>query len=132
MLVNPIAAPASTPVDAGARVVAPVSALASASRVGAADDATAQGHRQDSGAKDPPARDREALQAAADALNQHYMLRRAELHFHVDEESHRLVVTVLDARDGTLIRQLPSEEALRLAQALQRELEAPALLKQTA
>jgi flagellar protein FlaG len=129
MLVNPIAASVSTPVDAGARVVAPVNA---SRRVGAVDDGNAQQQRQETGAKEPSAADREALQAAADQLNEHYMLRKAELHFHVDEDSHRLVVTILDARDGTLIRQLPSEEALRLAQALQQELEAPALLKQTA
>jgi flagellar protein FlaG len=58
------------------------------------------------------------------------LLRRAELHFHVDEESRRLVVTVTDSRDGTVIRQVPSEEALRLAQALQNE--TPQLFKQTA
>ncbi|WP_428312317.1 flagellar protein FlaG [Hydrocarboniphaga sp.] len=129
MLVNPIAAPASTPVDAGARVVAPVAAT---HKVGAIDDGSAQQQRQESGAREPSAADRETLQAAADTLNEHYMLRKAELHFHVDDESHRLVVTILDARDGTLIRQLPSEEALRLAQALQHELKEPALLRQTA
>jgi flagellar protein FlaG len=127
MLVNSIAASTSTPVDAGARVVAPVAAT---HRVGAVDDGATPQTRQDSGAGEPSKAEREALQKAADQLNEHYVLPRAELHFHVDEDSKRLVVTVLDARDGTLIRQLPSEEALRLAQALHSE--EPQLLKQTA
>ncbi|WP_299694861.1 flagellar protein FlaG [Hydrocarboniphaga sp.] len=109
--------------------MAPVNA---ANRVAAIDDGSAQKQRQETDVKKPSTAERKALQAAADQLNEHYMLRHAELHFHVDEESKRLVVTILDARDGTLIRQLPSEEALRLARALQNENETPALLKQIA
>ena len=126
MLVNPISASASTPVDAGARVVPAVNPL---TRV-AATDGDAARQRQETDASGPNQADRDAVQKAAESLNEHMLLRRAELHFHVDEESRRLVVTVTDSRDGTVIRQVPSEEALRLAQALQNE--TPQLFKQTA
>lgn len=129
MLVNPIAAPASTSVEAGARVVSKVAAT---HKVSAVNDETTQQRRESDAKETQPAAERKALQDAADKLNEHFTLPRSELHFHVDEDSKRLVVTVLDARDGTVIRQLPSEEALRLAQALQHDSESPALLKQIA
>lgn len=129
MLVNPIAASVSTPVEAGARVVSKVAAT---HKVSAVNDETTQQRRESDAKETPPAAERKALQDAADKLNEHFTLPRSELHFHVDEDSKRLVVTVLDARDGTVIRQLPSEEALRLAQALQHDSESPALLKQIA
>lgn len=129
MLIHPTAAPASTSVDAGARVVVP--ALAP-HRIKAPGDEAPPQQRQESAAGEPAAAEREALQAAVDRLNEHYRLQGAELHFQVDRERKRLVVTVLDARDGTLIRQLSSEQALGLAQALQNGCEMPALLQQTA
>jgi flagellar protein FlaG len=42
----------------------------------------------------------------------------AELQFSIDEELDRVVVTVRDRRDGSVLRQIPSEEALRIARAL--------------
>ncbi|MGQ0619457.1 MAG: flagellar protein FlaG [Panacagrimonas sp.] len=42
----------------------------------------------------------------------------AELSFRIDEESGRVVVSLIDSRDGTVLRQMPSEEALRIARSL--------------
>ncbi len=126
MLVQPLSASASTPVDAGARVVPAVNPLTPI----AATDADTARQRQETDAPESSPSERDAVFKAAESLNEHMLLRRAELHFHVDEESRRLVVTVTDSRDGTVIRQVPSEEALRLAQALQNE--TPQLFKQTA
>ncbi|EIT69538.1 hypothetical protein WQQ_31200 [Hydrocarboniphaga effusa AP103] len=72
--------------------------------------------------------ERDALEQAAEALTEHFQLRQVALHFSVDEDSDRLVVKVVDTHDGTLIRQIPSEEALRLAQGLHSE--TPPLLDQ--
>jgi flagellar protein FlaG len=44
----------------------------------------------------------------------------AALDFRVDEESGRTIVSVVDRRDGTVLRQMPSEEALRIARNLAR------------
>jgi len=39
-----------------------------------------------------------------------------ELEFHVDEASGRMVCSVRDAQTGDLIRQIPNEEVLRMAE----------------
>lgn len=44
----------------------------------------------------------------------------AALDFRVDNESGRVIVSVVDRRDGTVLRQMPSEEALRIARNLAR------------
>lgn len=43
-----------------------------------------------------------------------------DLSFRIEEDLGRVVVTVSDRRDGTVVRQIPSEEALRIAKHLQR------------
>ncbi len=43
-----------------------------------------------------------------------------DLIFRVDRESDRIVVLVTDRRDGSILRQIPSEEALRIADHLKR------------
>jgi flagellar protein FlaG len=44
-----------------------------------------------------------------------------ELEFHVDDASGRMVCSVRDAETGDLIRQIPNEEVLRLAELAQDE-----------
>lgn len=80
------------------------------------------------------ASDRAALERATAALNEHFQLHSAALKFSIDEDTDRIVVKVVDSRDGALIRQIPSEEALRLAQALRSETppSTPSLLQQVA
>lgn len=120
--------PVSTFVEAGVRAV---SAVAPMHRALPVDDQS--GHSQASVDQPQPPRvaaDRQALEDAAEALNQYFSLRRAELHFSVDSDTDRLVVKVIDARDGRLIRQIPDEQALRMAQALQSE--TPALFQHEA
>lgn len=62
--------------------------------------------------------DAASLKQAVAALNQHYGAAGTDLHFTVDDASGQLVVAVVDAKDGTVLRQIPSEEALHIAQAL--------------
>jgi flagellar protein FlaG len=42
-----------------------------------------------------------------------------DLQFRVDDESGRVIVSVRDSATGELIRQIPNEETLRIAQALE-------------
>ncbi len=51
-------------------------------------------------------------------LNDYVQNLSRDLKFSVDEESGRMVVKVLDANTQDVIRQIPSEEALRLARSL--------------
>ncbi len=41
------------------------------------------------------------------------------LEFRVDEQTSMIVVTVKDTQSGDVIRQIPNEEAIRLAQVLE-------------
>jgi flagellar protein FlaG len=59
---------------------------------------------------------REAIQAIKDWLPEPV---RTNLTFRVEEELDRVVVSVLDARSGDLLRQIPADVALRVARNLQ-------------
>lgn len=62
------------------------------------------------------------LAQAVDDLNQRAKASRTDLRFEIDEDSGQTVIAVVDAGDGTVLRQMPSEEALRIAKALDRAL----------
>lgn len=62
---------------------------------------------------------REVVHAAAQRLEAYLRSMGRELRFQIDEASGRIVVSVLDAETGERIRQIPSEEMLRLARARQ-------------
>jgi flagellar protein FlaG len=61
------------------------------------------------------------LQQALQAIDRYLAEHRTGLEFRVDESSGRVVVSIIDAADGTVLRQIPSEEVLRIAERLQRE-----------
>ena len=60
------------------------------------------------------------LEAALDDLAARAAESGASLDFRIDEDSGRVVVSVVDRSDGTVLRQMPSEEALRIARSLAR------------
>jgi flagellar protein FlaG len=62
---------------------------------------------------------RERVAEAVAQLNSAVKSSNRELQFQVDEESGKVIVRVRDAASGEVIRQMPSEEALRMARALQ-------------
>jgi flagellar protein FlaG len=64
--------------------------------------------------RDQPARTEE-VRAAADRLAEYLRSIGRHLRFHVDEASGTVVVSVMDDATGERIRQIPSEEMLRLA-----------------
>lgn len=63
---------------------------------------------------------REELAAAAQKIQHFVEQRTAELQFSVDESSGMQVVRVLDRTTKEVIRQIPSQEALEIAQALEK------------
>lgn len=67
----------------------------------------------------------EELRAALEQLAEYLQSTERHLQFRVDEVSGRIVVSVVDAATGESIRQIPTEEALRLARQARasRELE---------
>ncbi|MBA4285982.1 MAG: hypothetical protein C0434_10685 [Xanthomonadaceae bacterium] len=62
------------------------------------------------------------LAQAVDDLNQRFKDGRTDLRFSVDEDSGQMVVSIVDAADGKVLRQMPTEEALRVAKALDKAL----------
>ncbi|HVT35651.1 MAG TPA: flagellar protein FlaG [Nevskiaceae bacterium] len=70
------------------------------------------------GAGAAPAPDNAALQKAVDELNRHFASIRTDLRFSVEKDLNVIVVAVVDSKDGTVLRQIPSEEALRIARVL--------------
>ena len=61
---------------------------------------------------------RAAVTEAVDAINAHLQHVSRNLKFSVDQESGRVVVKVVDGETDAVIRQMPSEEALAISQAL--------------
>lgn len=60
----------------------------------------------------------EAVRAASDAITQALESASRNLRFEVDESSGRTVVQVVEASSGEVLRQMPSEEVLRIAAQL--------------
>ena len=62
----------------------------------------------------------EATRQAARMINDFLKKSSAGIEFSVDEGSNRIIVRVVDSETRELIRQMPSEEALAIAQSLDR------------
>ncbi len=58
------------------------------------------------------------LQTAVHAINQAMQTSNSHLRFSLDQSTERLVVQVVDAETGDLIRQIPSKETLNIANAI--------------
>lgn len=61
---------------------------------------------------------REDIQTAVGNIQEFVQSVRRNLNFSLDESTERVVVKVTDAASGEVIRQIPSEEALKLAESL--------------
>jgi len=65
-----------------------------------------------------PGADDQALREALQALAVPGREGEVGLDYHVDPDLGRVIVELIDRRDGTVLRQIPSEEALRLARLM--------------
>jgi flagellar protein FlaG len=69
------------------------------------------------------------LERASAQIESYVRSSGRDLQFRVDDESGRVVVSVRDSETGELIRQIPNEEVLRIAQAIeQRDTRQPPVL----
>ncbi|OEG74585.1 flagellar biosynthesis protein FlaG [Shewanella colwelliana] len=66
----------------------------------------------------PEEQDKQELQNLVDELSDMMSVMRKGLAFKIDEDSGTNIVSVLDIDSGDIIRQIPNEEALKLAQKL--------------
>ncbi|MEX5353509.1 flagellar protein FlaG [Pseudomonas juntendi] len=67
--------------------------------------------------QDPPA-DRIVLEQAVSAIQEFVKASERQLNFSIDDATGQVVVKVIARQSGEVIRQLPSEVALKLAQNL--------------
>lgn len=65
-----------------------------------------------------PAEQEERTKAAADKINEFIESFTRDIQFTIDKDSERVVLKVVDRKSGDVIRQIPSEEALEIAKAL--------------
>ncbi|MEH6493212.1 flagellar protein FlaG [Halopseudomonas sp.] len=65
-----------------------------------------------------PEVERDQLQAAVSDIQNFVQSVRRDINFNLDDDSGRVVINVTEATSGDVIRQIPSEEALRLAENL--------------
>lgn len=88
-------------------------------------DARSQQKASGASKENPPAEEpvppvtRESVSAVVEQIDTYLKGSRRELQFQVDDESGQVIVRVRDAATGDVIRQIPGEEALRMARALQ-------------
>ena len=54
------------------------------------------------------------IESAVDNMNELLEARGRQLQFQIDEETNRTVISVLDQESGDVIRQIPSEDVLKL------------------
>ncbi|MFE8072034.1 flagellar protein FlaG [Marinobacteraceae bacterium S3BR75-40.1] len=71
---------------------------------------------------------REALQDAVTQLNDYVQSVQRDLQFEIDDDTGETVVRVLDKETQEVVRQIPDEVAMRLAQNLQQQEEPISLL----
>jgi flagellar protein FlaG len=99
--------------------------VASAERIArpapAADRVVEQAKAPTSPAPEVPAAamPRRDLEAATAQIERYMRSSGRDLQFRVDDDSGRVVVSVRDSGTGELIRQIPSEAALRIAKSLE-------------
>ncbi|MFW6093475.1 MAG: flagellar protein FlaG [Pseudomonadota bacterium] len=63
---------------------------------------------------------RDRVMESLPRLEEHFQMARRNLRFHEDEASGRVVIAVVDADTGEIIRRIPPEQAVRMAENLQR------------
>ena len=101
--------------------IRPPSATSAAPAVGAQKPTEAKTEQASSApqAASPAAeQSREPVEEAISSIKQFAQSIQRNLNFALDESSGKVVVKVTDAVSGDVIRQMPSEDALRLAESL--------------
>ncbi len=109
MNIQPVSS--SLPSQGGAEVVS----LSRETRAAAAP--IAQGTTATAQQSQPPA-SMEQLEKAIDSVREYIKPFNSDLQFSVNDDTNKVIVTVVDSETKEVIRQIPSEEMLAIAKAL--------------
>lgn len=61
------------------------------------------------------------MQQAIEQIERYLERHRSDLQFRVDRDSGRVIMSIVDRRDGTVLRQIPNDDVLRIARLLAQE-----------
>lgn len=127
MALTPIAAPLTLPVTAAmAAPPPPAAAIVVTASEKSMDTASSQAdHRQSPAQAEPlktlPSTEEGSnpyLDKALDELNQQMRAWDTNLHFEVDPDIHRIVVSIMDSESGDVLRTIPTEAVIHAAKML--------------
>jgi len=104
--------PAVQPASAGVDTLAAVPPVVRASTAPASADSDANA------GKKPDSENSDALKTAVQEIQKFVQSARRNLEFSIDEASGKVVVKVIASETGEVVRQLPSAEALKIADSL--------------
>jgi flagellar protein FlaG len=129
MNINPISSPAQHTAAMSAQAHAAKTAQASPAVDQVAKDAAAKAETPAAKVKLQapekvdlgfnPQEMRENIQEAIDRLNQQLKANGRDLSFQMDEEINRPIITVRNIETGEVVRQIPSEEIIRMAHSIE-------------
>lgn len=85
-----------------------------------ANDAVEAAQGAASARRAKPAPDEQQVSQALNSINEVLKSRSPDLEFSVDKDSNRSIVKVVDKNTQEVIRQMPTQEALEIAKALDR------------
>ncbi len=129
MNINPISSPAQHSAAMSAQAHAAKTAQASPAAVQVAKEAAVKAETPAAKVKLQapekvdlgfnPQEMRENIQEAIDRLNQQLKANGRDLSFQMDEEINRPIITVRNIETGEVVRQIPSEEIIRMAHTLE-------------
>ena len=121
MSIQPLAMPTSM---ASAAFVTPSVAHPSAARSGVANNQTVDRVSTIQGSTSVPATSpvekQQEVEAAVKAVKDFIEPMAGNLEFQLDDETGKTIIKIVDSSSGELIRQIPSEEMLEIAKALDR------------
>ena len=102
----------------GVEVKSDSDSFGSAAQDNSLRDLLSQGLSQESSTEDMQKSTSVALPEAVNAVSDFLQAKKRDLTFSIDEETERSIVKVVDSQSGKLIRQIPSEEVLALAERI--------------
>lgn len=114
-----VVAPTVTPVPNSKSAAAESSGSSQTGKVAAGRDVAASGKNEPAGKSPESAASPEDVMEAVHKMRDYMQIIDRDLHFSIDEQSGVTVIKVVDPATDEVVRQIPSEEALRVVRSLE-------------
>ncbi|CAM3537651.1 Flagellar protein FlaG [Bordetella sputigena] len=119
MAVSPIA-PAALPVQPVEAQPAPLpdAAVLVTPTADAQKGAGADGATSDGGSSGQPSDPQSSLERALQKINEQMEAWSTQMQFEIDQDTHRVVISIKDSKTGDVIKTIPSETVLNIAKMI--------------